>query len=478
MADEQQQQATQQLTDSGGFLLPHQRTFSAIYNAFSQVYRYTWDEAVKHSPINAMAMRRDAFIMGVLQERYLQLAALPWHIEAEDQKDKTQKAAADDIYKIINATDRWHHMVRYLAEAIWYGRYGAQLRWASKMVAGQERLAIADHRPVNGDKIQFQWDGTPGVYLNYQKLDEAKEVYPGAEIVRSERAPLLMLRDPNWRQRFIIHKHEVDDADYYDGEMAGGVHGVGLRSRIYWLWFLRDECLGWMLNYMKKVGSGGILCFFYEEGNANSKTAAENSAKDAGERYALAIPKPKGMTKDATMVELIPANDSGIVALQGIISEYFERHIERMVIGQNLSSKSSGTGLGSGVADFQKETKYKILVWDANNLSDTLSRDLVAVVHQWNDPATAKSFRLSHKFDLERPDPDKKLDAAMKIFGMGAKLKEDEVLSAGGFSVPEEGAEVLQQLEPQAKPGKWSKTAEPGASTDTPEAGASNDMAL
>jgi len=70
------------IEDAGGFLLPHVRTFAAIWNTFTRTYRYTWDEAIKHSPTNALTMRRDAFVMGCLQERYLQVAQLPWHLDA------------------------------------------------------------------------------------------------------------------------------------------------------------------------------------------------------------------------------------------------------------------------------------------------------------------------------------------------------------------------------------------------------------
>src|ERR1700722_20443200 len=70
------------IQDDDGFLLPHFRTFAAVWNTFTRTYRYSWDEAIKHSPTNALTMRRDAFIMGCLQERYLQVAQLPWHLDA------------------------------------------------------------------------------------------------------------------------------------------------------------------------------------------------------------------------------------------------------------------------------------------------------------------------------------------------------------------------------------------------------------
>lgn len=341
--------------DNAGFQLGHHRTFSALYQTMAKAYYWKYDEALKNSEENALAMRRDSFILGCLQERYLQLAELPFHLEPEDQKSRIQKAISDELTKIIKKTNRWTQFVYQLSEAIWYGRYGNQLNWRSVPVNGQPRLAVVDHRPVNGDKIQFAYDGTPMIMIHHSeaadlmKSGRAKQ----DDLVIGGRSPMLRLSKPEWRQRFVVHKHICNDADYFDGEMAGGVHGVGLRSMIYWNFWLRDEMLGWAINHLKKIGVGGILVFYYDEGNKEGKAAAEEAAQQAGERYAISMPRPRGSAKDTSHAELLSFNESGVQALTSIIQEYFERHIQRLIIGQELSSSAAATGLGSGVANFQ-----------------------------------------------------------------------------------------------------------------------------
>jgi hypothetical protein len=433
------------IEDEGGFLLPHFRTFAAVWNAFTQTYRYSWDEAIKHSTTNALAMRRDAFITGCLQERYLQVAQLPWHLEPEDQRDSNQTCISAALTAIIRATDRWHHFTMQLTEAIWYGRFANQVRWEAAPVGGQPRLIVANHFPVNGDKIQFGFDGTPRVLVH--AADASK--LPGATdaIIPGDRGPMLELKDPRWRQRFVIHKHIPSDADYFDGEMAGGVHGVGLRSLIYWLWWLRDEMLGWAVNHLKKIGVGGILVFYYEEGNAASKAAAETAAQDAGERYALAMPRPRGSNNEVSHAEMLPFNEAGVQSLTQVVSDYFERHIERLIIGQSLSSKAQGTGMGSSVADLHADTKFRILKFDAENLADTLTRDLVAVAQRWNFPG--QDFRVRFVFDIPQPDAKDKLDAATKLYSMNVPLRANDVRGAAGFSKPEAGDEVVSQQQSQ-----------------------------
>jgi hypothetical protein len=349
-------------------------------------------------------MLRDSFIRGCLNERFLQIAALSWHLEAEDQKSKVQKAVVDEMTKIVANTSRWTPFVWQLCWAIWYGRYANNLKWGPIKINGQTRLGVVGHEPVNGDKILYGYDGSPRIMINHSTGAElkARGIVKDEDIFHDQRSLVLSLKDPRWRQRFIIHKHECFDADFYEGEMAGGVHGVGLRSQIYWNFELRDEMLGWAINHLKKMGVGGILIFYYEDGNPQSQAAAEQACQDAGERYAIAMPMSRGGSKDPAKPELLRFEGGGINILINIVKEYFEQHIERLIIGQTLSSKAESTGLGSGVATFHEACVpvdgSEILTregfksaHEVNVGEDVLSYDLERDVCEWV-PLVAKTF--------------------------------------------------------------------------------------
>lgn len=433
-------EAAKPMTDSAGFLLPHYRTFSAVFNQFSKVYRWTSDEAIKHSSVNALAMRRDVFIMGVLRERGLAVVQTPWHIEPEDPKDEVQKDAAGRLTDVIKRTPFLQRMLLNLHEASWYGRYASQVRTGPAKILGQEATIVADHRPVNGDKIQFLWDGTPCVMVQSMATgDLAKQ---GATIKTGERSPMLVLDKPYWRDRFVIHTHETDDADYFESEMAGGVHGVGIRSRIYWAWWLRDELLSWMISYMEKVGAGGMRLFYYEDGNATAKANAEQAARDYSQSAALAVPLPAGADKKTAGVEIIQAPMGGIDTLCAIIADYFERHIERYIIGQSMSSKTEATGIGGDAqAGMKADSKYRIIKFDCNNLEESLTTDLVRPLQALNCPGI--DCRMAWVFDLETPESKDRLEACNTVISMGIAVKVDEVRAFAGLSKPDPDDEVV-----------------------------------
>lgn len=454
------------IDDEDGFLLPAHRTFSSVWNSVSKTFPFTWDEALKHSRENALAMPRDAFLMGCLFERILQLAELPWHLEPENQKDSRQKAVTQELDHIVRATHRWIQFAFQMGLTTWYGRYGSQLDWRAEPVNGKKRLIVKGHQPIHGDKIQFGWHGTPRVMVNYEWI--ADHAWPGTRdhqwienysekdalaqaddpakpVIFGERGPMLILKDPRWRERFVIHKHMCIDADYFDAEAAGGIHGVGLRSLVYWFFWVRGEMIGWAINHLKKIGVGGILMFYYEEGNDAAKTAAENAARNAGERYALAMPHPRGQSKDVGRAELLPFNEAGVTALTGVVQDYYERHIERLIIGQTLSSKPAGGGLGDGTSTLHADTKYRILKFDACNLADTLTEDLVRVAQKWNFPR--EQFKVRFVFDVPDPQAAEKTAAATQVFQMGGKIVEADVMGMNSLRKAEDDDVILSQIE-------------------------------
>jgi phage gp29-like protein len=433
-------------TEDANFLLGHQRTFAAVYQTFSKQYFYRFDEARIHSEENSKAMRNDAFICALLQERYVQLTSLNWHLEAEDARSNIQAEVTGKLTNIIRATDRWVNLVWTLADAIWYGRMASELRWEAQPVNGENRLCIVDHRPILGDKIQFQYDGRPAIQVHSSAFAELekKGIVKKEDELYGNLAPTLVLTDPRWRDRFIFHRHLSEDNDYFEGMKAGAVQGIGLRSKLYWAWWLRDEILGMALNHLQKISMGGILVVYYDDGDAASQLAAEQAAMNAGERYAIAMPRTKGSSKDSNGMEFLAFNEAGVKSMTEVISSYFESHIERLVIGQTLSANTEGSGLGgSGVARLHEATKLKLLRFDAQNMADTLSNDLVMVAQKWNFPNA--NFRTRFVFDIPDPDAAAKLEAAMKFIQIGGVAKAEDVRRFAELAKPEKDDEVLSQ---------------------------------
>jgi hypothetical protein len=425
---------------------PHVYTFGQVINQVWKTYSYRSDEALRHNTTNALVMRRDCYIRSLLQERYLPTARRKWVLEVDDAKDPYQAAVRDALTKVVKSTERFIQFRRYLLEAIWYGRYAAQGVWekdpAVRDELGRPLWCFRRHQPVNGDKIQFQWDGTPAIAVNI-----GATTWPEESIILGDRFPLLRLDRPAWRRQFILHKHEVEDADFLEGEMAGRINGYGLRDVFYWAWWMRDELLSWALDFMQKVGTLGLLIFWYDESNKGAKKQAEENAKSASSRTALVMPRPAGRDGAAWGVDQIAPSTGGVEALQKMISDYFERHLERMAVGQSMSSGADrGDGLGgTGRADFARDTKYQILACDAANLDESLTLDLVGPAKALNFPDT--DFPVRFKSLVPDPEVAEKIGTMTKVWEYMA-VKADEAYELVGFTRPGPNDETVGGRQP------------------------------
>jgi hypothetical protein len=437
-----------------GAVVPHVYSFSALYNSTQRLYSYRFDEALRNLPSTALAMRRDAFIEALHQERTYPTANRAWSVKVPDQRSAYQTYVSKCITQAIRAIPRFDRMRLCLQEAVWYGRYGVQVTWGKRKIDGKVLWTVTGYRPVNGDKIFFEYDGTPAVAIN----PTMASAYPYGLTKYSDRGmALLVLKRPEHRRQFIFHQHLVTDADYFEPEMAGGVHGTGLRNKVYWAWWLRDEMLGWCADFMQKVGTLGLLVFFYEDGNAAAKLAAEAAASKASTEVAITMPMPNGPSVKATNnVMHIPANTGGVEALQKMIADYFERHIERLYVGQPSSGGVEGNGFGgSAGAALHADTKYQLLKFDAKNLDESLTIDLIGQLIALNHPDV--DFPVMFDSSVANPEDAAKLQGVQTAAGLGVTFKMDEVRALTGLSKPEEFDETIggiqAGLDPAGAPG-------------------------
>lgn len=439
----------------GRFVLPHFLTFSELVNLQSRTYRYTFDEAVLHNATNSRALRRDPVIMDALRERQLAVAQLPWHIEVDNDQDQLQQEAQQTVTKILQRTPRFQQLLLHLEEAVYYGRYAVQPAFEWDFSYGRRALAVRDHRPVNGDKLVFKYSGEVGIRVHV--------TYDGStQISDLGRVHILT---PQEREHLIVHRWEPDDADFTEGQMSGSVHGVGIRGRLYWLWYLKQQVLAFLMDYLERVGAGGFTIYYYEHGNKQSLDDVKDAAENQFRNNAILFPRYRSGEKGGPGIERVEPSVAGAQLLQFLVSEYFDNIIRRYILGQNLTTESGSTGLGSGVADLHGETFSRRVKYDATAVQDTVTTDLVQVIAKYTYPELPRRA-LRFAFDIDKPNVKELLESANILYNMGASLDEAELRDVAGLAKPEAGHSIL------AKMGTLSPAAAGGVPAGVPMLGA------
>ncbi len=416
--------------NNGTYPVPQYLTFSGLVNQVTRTFRYTTDEALRESPSNARAMRRDPVLMDALRSRQIPTCQLSHHLEPQDDTDPQQLYASANVTQIIKEIPHFQWMKMQLLEATWYGRYGNQMLIRPDYSRKFKRWVVSDHRPMNGDKIMFKWSGDAGVLVH--------PMFDG-DIQVTDRG-LCHFFTPVERQTVIIHHFEPEDVDFFDYEMAGAVQGVGVRSRLYYFWYLKSRMLQYLLDYMQRTALG-IGVFYFEAGNPESFAEMSAAAQNQVGSLRLLLPRNKDGTGPG-YDHFEPSNNGARLFIE-FFTNYFDMIMRQFILGQSLTTQAGSTGLGSGVAEAHEATREMLMSYDATALGETLSEDLVKVLYRWNHPGVPPAKFI---FDIEKPNVSEYVAAAQGLYEMGISVDADDLRSVAGLPKPEPGHEIASKL--------------------------------
>ncbi|MCC7085746.1 MAG: DUF935 family protein, partial [Pirellulales bacterium] len=121
------------------------------------------------------------------------------------------------------------------------------------------------------------------------------------------------------------------------------------------------------------------------------------------------------------------------------------------------------------------ESLLRIRDFDAVNLEETLTRELIEPLKEFNFGAAARSIKVRFKIDTDSAESDKKLDAANKAWQMGLEIKAGDIYDLIGLSEPQSGdkklfnPQVIQQMRLPARDmqsGELDGGGQPGQTDD------------
>jgi hypothetical protein len=432
-------------------VVPHIFTVAGQQGLAGRAYLNA-DEAILHDPQNAERMRADCRITECLEARQRAVALLPWHIESENPDDKSCSQLIADMTRIINRTPRFTEMRRYLSEATWYGRAASALQYASVDMGNNRAICVKRWEPRHGDKLVFRYDDGTGMYDPDQvgirigtggwNLDTLSEKRRTGQIDYTSQGMVYWFNKYE-RKTVIVHKHMVEDGPFDQLYHQGRIHGVGIRTRIYWTWYQAVECMQRALEYLDR-SAFGVELWRFPANNAQGEAAARKAAESqvGGGRSVILVPVVPGENASMYGVEHIEPGLQGVDTLLSTIKDFYHSTMKRYILGQTLTSEAEATGMGSGVADAHLATFADIVEYDARNLEETLTEDFLRHVQLWNFPQSSGTF-LRFKIDNHSDDVDSKLKGYKAAWDMGAKLKASDVMDALGLSLPQPNEPAL-----------------------------------
>jgi phage gp29-like protein len=197
-----------------------------------------------------------------------------------------------------------------------------------------------------------------------------------------------------------------------------------------------------LMDYLQRCALPFAI-YYYDAANSNGLEEAKAYAARQSGSQAIFWPRYKDQKDGGYGIEIIQPSTSGAQLLETLITSYFDDVMRRYILGQDLSSESSSTGIGSGLSDLHSQTLARIIKYDAVGLSDTLTTDLVRVLYKYNCPNVPPS---KFQFDIDVPNAENVIEYASQIYEMGGPINLDQLYVISGLSKPAKGSSILSKL--------------------------------
>ena len=416
-----------------GMVVPHEETFSAVYNTVHQVYSWQFDEALFDNVNNAIAMRFDPVIMEPLETRMRAVSLLTWHLEPEDAEDPRLVMNAAGVERRVRRLPRSQDFLMNLQDALWYGRAGSNLLmdwWRDPKDSAMGLLPVG-HVPINGDKLVFKYTGEVGVRVSGTYHSGTTEISDFGRVHYFTQEE---------RQRVVVHRYRPEDADYLRPRKAGQINGVGLRERLYWFWALKNQIMGMLFDYLRWFAQG-LTIYFYEAGNSEAYAEVKRRAEENAGKPFLLFPRERTSEPKWEPVTRFDPSSASTQLMTELITSYLDGVIRRMILGTSATTMGQSAGLNSGrSAEVLERTGDSVVKYDANALAETLSVDLVAPINAWTYPGYAPP---KFVFEIDAPNVADIISAASFYTSGGGRLGDESLRKLLGLPGPKPGESIF-----------------------------------
>lgn len=374
-------------------------------------------------------MRRDPDVMSPLLQRQTAVALLEWDIVPDDETNKKDVERAKEIKAAIEKNlRRPHEFFRHMLEAVWYGPSAANIVYARDETG---YIVPVFWKPFHPDSLSFTHVGQLGMRVG-PRFEGKKVQGPDANV------HLFTERE---RGAIVLHVAFPQAPDYEEPEEARQLFsGRGLRDIVFFPWKLKQVSLQLWATFIERYSMGQRIGT-YPAGNTTAKEEMETIMRNAIGDTTILFPRSPDNPDVYSFDVKEPAMASAKVHAD-LIEGYLAGAIKEMIIGQTATTEATNEGLGTGISEQHAQTFGRIIRWDAKNLDDTLTYELVRPMADMNyGEGVGSSFRW--KFSVPEVDALTFLSAVEKAVNLGVQIPTRLVRGRLGFDEPQDQEEVL-----------------------------------
>ena len=358
-------------------------------------------------------LRRNAKLRSVMTTRVLAVTGLPRIVEPGGKKLKDRKAA-EACQELVN-TPHFKRLLRHCMWGKYFGWQGAQTMYGEGTTFW----------PIENFKL------LPPEWFAFDPADNETPMLLPAEV--GEKPAYL---EP--AGKFVFHTPQLlPGHPYLNGLAYTAVFYAVLGMIVLDSGSQYIELFGQPLRIGKyPPGEGGAAA---EAARKVLRKALEGLGRDAW-----------AMIPETMKIEFLKdATGGGGTDVYEKWSRYLDELLAQLVLGASLSSGTGNTGSGGSQAlgVVHNELRADLMRADADELADTIVRDVFTVFVRWNfgEDVAIPMFRLHIE---EAEDVTALADAVAKLVPLGLKVSQSELRDRLGLHTPEDAEDILAMATP------------------------------
>jgi phage gp29-like protein len=383
-------------------------------------------------------LEREPHGYAVLSKRVLVVAGARLeiaHADIPDDDPRFERAneIAEFVNECIEGIADLEQSLAALQWAVYYGVSAAEIGWAreGKCWVPKRLHFVHSRRVAYPDPTSWKahiWD--QGSVRSFWDSSSPTSNASGFGIVVDD-----------FPGKFIIHTPQLR-GDYPTRE--------GLGRELAFFFALKGMTLRGAGQYVEKFGKPWPILQYSTTTTGTPRmadkddiAAANNTAAAFGSGAAASAVLP-----DSVSTTLVGPGLTGRPALtHEALLKYCDGQISKCVEGSTLTTDSGERG-NAGATKIQKQGATELARYDANCLSETLRRDLIAWIVRLNFPDEVDlTPRVTIHVD-EKPDPAERMDLAAAAAAVGMPVDADELGQ-------ELGLPLIKQEPPEDAPPDW-----------------------
>lgn len=399
----------QKQTDGGEFLRNQQSEHPSIGVSVSRLYSI-FAEAEQGNLARQADMfcdmeEKDGHLYAEMNKRRRVLMPLPWRIVPPRNATAKEKRMAAEATEWFEDLPGFKSLIFDLLDAIGHGFSPVEIEWERV-----ENIWL----PKEFHKRPQRWFQTPGVQSNDIRLIDGT----------AEGAPL-------WPMGWLLHRHRAK---------SGWLAESGLFRVLAWSYLFKNLSSRDLAEFLEVYGLPTRVGTYGQGASQADKMTLLRAVLDIG-RHAGGI-IPEGMTID------FKSAASGQVDPFQFMIEWCESVQSRVILGATLTSKADGKTSTNALGTIHNEVRHDLRDSDAEQLADTLTRELLFPMLMLNGYSDITPRRMC-RFEFDTSDPadlESLANSITRLVESGAPVPLSWFHRESGIPEPKDGEPVMVPL--------------------------------